>query len=561
MKDTVIDITRTPFSRYGAYVAVSRDIGEDGQAENALTIYNAYRRFDDCATFKLIFGKDEALVFTASALPQVLTVENEKGSARLYIRDDDTVVIDSKGLDLRLQFLRSRGWGTETGNNTFRLLSESYFFTCTVPVGTAKTEGANKTALTLTCDGGRILMALALRPVEPKEIPLPICPDEEIAAAEREWKAFLAECPLSNSTLAFTHLTWYNLWSCFARAQDVYIHDTVMMSKKFMSSTWSWDHCFNALALAYMNDRKKAKEQALNQFLAPFFLQSEKGILPDMWNPGPNVSWGTTKPPIHGWCFSKLMKTFDFTNEELESVYRYLEKWTNWWMVIADTDHDGIPDYPGGCDSGWDNSTLFDIGHYLESPDLPAFLILQMKTLAEISEQLGDHTRMEHWEAEAKALTERLLAHSLVGGRFVAKRSGSHEYDESPTSLLSLMPLVLGEILSPKIRETLASILERDFLTEHGLATEMPSNAKYESDGYWRGPIWAPSTYLLVDGLRRSGYEALAKTVAQRYCRMTCEVAKGNYENFDALTGKGLRAQGYTWSASVYLLFCLEYGF
>ena len=38
-----------------------------------------------------------------------------------------------------------------------------------------------------------------------------------------------------------------------------------------------------------------------------------------------------------------------------------------------------------------------------------------------------------------------------------------------------------------------------DFLTENGLATEMPKSNKYESNGYWRGPIWAPTTYLLVD--------------------------------------------------------------
>ena len=41
---------------------------------------------------------------------------------------------------------------------------------------------------------------------------------------------------------------------------------------------------------------------------------------------------------------------------------------------------------------------------------------------------------------------------------------------------------------------------------------------------------------------------------------MSCKKAKGNYENFDALTGKGLRAPGYTWSASVYMLLHWEFG-
>ena len=142
----------------------------------------------------------------------------------------------------------------------------------------------------------------------------------------------------------------------------------------------------------------------------------------------------------------------------------------------------------------------------------------------------------------------------------MAKLSRSHEYEANPTSLLSLMPLVLGDLLPAHIREKPVEVLKRDFLTDNGLATEMPASPKYEPDGYWRGPIWAPTTYLLVDGLRRGGYAELAGEIAYRYCRMSCERAFGNYENFDALTGVGRRAPGYTWAASVYLMFHREYG-
>ena len=53
------------------------------------------------------------------------------------------------------------------------------------------------------------------------------------------------------------------------------------MAKKFMTSTWSWDHCFNALAMADLGDRTMAKQIALYQFSAPFYLQTEQGVLPD----------------------------------------------------------------------------------------------------------------------------------------------------------------------------------------------------------------------------------------------------------------------------------------
>jgi glycogen debranching enzyme len=39
-----------------------------------------------------------------------------------------------------------------------------------------------------------------------------------------------------------------------------------------------------------------------------------------------------------------------------------------------------------------------------------------------------------------------------------------------------------------------------------GLATEKTTSPLYQSDGYWRGPVWAPSTVLIEDGgLRRAG--------------------------------------------------------
>jgi glycogen debranching enzyme len=74
----------------------------------------------------------------------------------------------------------------------------------------------------------------------------------------------------------------------------------------------------------------------------------------------------------------------------------------------------------------------------------------------------------------------------------------------------------------------------------------------YTSDGYWRGPIWAPSTYLIHEGLADSGRPDLAETIARRFCDTIADA--GMAENFDALTGQGLRDRAYTWTSSVFLL-------
>jgi len=65
--------------------------------------------------------------------------------------------------------------------------------------------------------------------------------------------------------------------------------------------------------------------------------------------------------------------------------------------------------------------------------------------------------------------------------------------------------------------------------------------------------LWGASTYIIFDGLVSLGEIRLARMIAQRFCDM-CIQTNGFWENYNALTGKGLRCPGYTWTAAVFLL-------
>ena len=380
--------------------------------------------------------------------------------------------------------------------------------------------------------------------------------EENTAIVQKDWDDFLAQMPpVPEEHRAFAQVTWFNLWSSYVRAQDVYKSDVMLMSKKHMSSVWTWDHCFNALSVAYADCRK-----ALDQFFVPFWKQNESGVLLDMFNPGMEIVWGVTKPPIHGWCFSKLMDRYDLDEQTLRTAYGFLEKWTAWWMNFRDEDGDGIPAYPQGCDSGWDNGTIFTThGRFIESADLSSFLVLQMRCLARIAEKLGDTEKRDSWTKQAEDLLERMIRHFWNGKAMVPTTNGTHIPIEGTGCLLNYMPLVLGDLLPGDIADILVEEMLRHNLTENGLATEAPDSDMYEYNGYWRGPIWAPSTYLIVDGLNRMGRTEEARLIAKRFVDMCAFKAKGNYENFDPLTGQGLCAPGYTWTASVYLCLLWEY--
>lgn len=562
MINSQINIYNTPFSRYGAYIGVTAE-------EKGIVLHNSRLRFDEGAYMAVTVtyhGKKIPYKIEANAWEGRILAE--KGRVRFYIRDDHTIVFQSKGIDLEFEQINGYGYGISCGEKDFRLISSSLrtYALFHVEQGKGEIDGPIieryegkklnfRQNFKVECQEEEILMALCFDNTEPREIILPIELEKEEEIIKKEWEAFIGKAVDANCVSdKYAVETWYNLWSSFVRAGDVYKYDALLMSKKFMSSLWSWDHCFNALALAQIDG-----QMALEQFLIPFAHQDKNGALPDLLNPNTEVLFTFTKPPVHGWCFSLLMDKYSYGEEVLQKVYTYLEKWTDWWLIFRDPDQDGIPDYPHGNDCGWDNSTVFDEGYYIESPDLPAFLILQMGCLARIAENLKMEEKVQKWKVQAEELKKSWYKHSWNGSRFVAKQSVTHQYKENPTSLLSVMPIVMGNELEKDKMEKLVKILEDKFLTEYGPATEELDSKDYESDGYWRGPIWAPSTYLLVDGLRRGGYQELAERIANGFCHMVKDIAHGNYENFDAVTGIGLRAPGYTWTASVYLLLEKEF--
>lgn len=548
--EALIDITKTPFSVYGSWLSLTRD-GSAGE----IVLHDTHGVFgsDEIAMLDFTAGGQHEQ-WNAYAGPTMVYVDSSAGRAELWLQGDNTLAVRTTNLGVKV----SRRPLAAPGGTT----QATPLLKWSVPSGSELDfhvfEGipnSDKNALFLHPKDGHASIALNIHPKGQSGIALPIDLAEDTREASRNWDAFLSKLPkVPPNRRREAVIAWYNIWSCYIRKQGAFRYDSVLMSKSSMTYVWSWDHCFVALALA-----KTDPEAALDQWMLPFPLMSEEGRLPDMWKPG-DVQWYATKPPIHGWALSKIMDNYEIPKDRLRIAYQYLSKWTEFWMLHRYSDKQGLPNYlVAGNDSGWDNSTLFDIGPELESPDLSAYLVLQLECLGRVANKLGDHDSAVLWYARAAQLRDALFAKSWDGEHFVARLSKTHVSDPNPTSLLEYMPLVLGSELSRDQVDKLSNGLYLHFLTANGLATERLDSLKYKADGYWRGPIWAPSTYLIVDGLAKGGRRDLATEIAKRFCDMIAQRAGGNYENFDAQTGKGLCAPGYTWTAAVNLLLMNEY--
>lgn len=557
-----------PFSRYGSYIAFSHLPKSAGRSEGLYlrSVHGCIpgpQSLQEVFRLQLLLG-GQPIPFTELAFPERLRLEVESGYAEICIPEPGQVRIKGIGVGLRLSVNTAKFDNAIPGENhrwhlTVHSLQVKYMLT---PIRGSLVVDAPWRVDT----SDRIVADFLPEP----DSGVFECVIEEFKCAwqerdyaasfeaclkvvEEEYRAWLDRMPQVPDVYAETRkLAAYINWSCVVSPGGYLTRPAMLMSKNWMTSVWSWDNCFNALALVF-----KHPELAWDQFMLMIDNQDVSGAFPDLINDR-LAFWSFCKPPIQGWTLRRMMEHTDFiTGQRVQEVYEPLCRWTQWWLDHRDDDGDGVPQYNHGNDSGWDNSTVFATRPPIESPDLSAYLIVQMDVLADLAHRLGRVHQATEWQARADDLLEKMLAHFWRGNRFVALRAGDHQVIEAD-SLLLFLPIVLGKRLPQPIRARLIAGLRAAgrFLTEHGLASESLSSPLYEPDGYWRGPIWGAATMLIVDGLKAAGELQFARELSRKFCGMAAR--SGLAENYDALTGEGLRDRAYTWTSSIFLFLAHE---
>lgn len=550
-------IDEVPFSMRGSWLSVSRVIGLHRSAE-LIHLVSHQTGMHPVLSFQPMAG-GAPVETTESAAPERLRWVGGAGEFTAAFADVDTVRVRGAGLGLRLADA-SGGLTPFTGTFLFIAPHDGSAVLTSYETGRryrvtplagafsvigSERLGAGERAVEVGGDGGEWEIAIEELTSEPAPLRPTQSFDQVVAARAAEFAAFAEGVAPWRGEHPGAALAAYVLWSATVRPLGFVTRETVLMSKHWMDKVWSWDHCFNALALAPSHP-----ELAIDQFLVVFDHQVATGALPDSITHS-EVLYNFVKPPIHGWMWSELRRRLPGpVSAELRfEVYQRLAAWTRYWLDHRRGPDAALPFYEHGNDSGWDNSTVFDLDRVVESPDLAAFLVLQLDELARLADDVAPDAA-EGWRREGDLLLGALMGELWDGEQFVA-RSVAGRRVGSTSSLLTALPLIAGHRLPDDVAERLAEKVVAH-LTAYGPATELPSSPQYDADGYWRGPIWAPSTIIVEAGLRAAGFDDLADDVSERFRRL-CE-RSGFAENFDALTGAGLRDRAYTWTASAYLL-------
>ena len=551
-----------PFSTHGSWFDISPVVAEKTYAEDLHLVSHQNGMHAVLRLVPLDPATGDRADTRVETTPGLLSWTGASGRIDLAYESPDTVRLRGSGL----------GIGVEAAAQTLTPFSGTYFFRdpaadahvftsyetgrryrVTVLSGTVtdigtQTLGGGPRGITLNAEANGP-WEIAIEELDTARPPYasPATFDTITESARSSFAEFVDQvAPWRSSATPAAELAAYVVWSATVRPTGLVTRPGVLMSKHWMDKVWSWDHCFNALALA-----PGCPDLALDQFALPFDHQDDSGALPDSVTHS-EVLYNFVKPPIHGWTFGHLRRRLPTPPgpAELAETYRRLERWTGFWLTARRAPGADLPHYQHGNDSGWDNATTFDPARVIESADLAAFLVLQLRELAALATALDKADEAIRWTQAAEETQAALLDQLWDTDRFLARAVDTGD-TWSSSSLLDLMPVVLGEHLPADVSSTLADHIKAH-LTPYGLATELPTSPHYLADGYWRGPIWAPATVLIEDGLRRAGHERLADDISARF-RALCET-HGFAENFDALTGTGLRDRAYTWTASSYLL-------
>lgn len=157
--------------------------------------------------------------------------------------------------------------------------------------------------------------------------------------------------------------------------------------------------------------------------------------------------------------------------------------------------------------------------------------------------------RMEYFQAEGGASA------SLSVRRIVEEKPG---IVFSPRlSPLNFYPLIAGNPSHVQSRRALDLFFRTDrFGGAFVCPTISRNDQAFPAQGYWRGTIWGPTSYLTYQGLRRFATQQELIDYAEKSVRLFMKnwINDGTcHENFNAMTGWGRSDPHYTWGA----LLCL----
>ena len=234
----------------------------------------------------------------------------------------------------------------------------------------------------------------------------------------------------------------------------------------------------------------------------------------------------------------------------------------SYWTTGLGSGMDNMPRVPEGCDPGKEHAFLTWVDATFQAI-LSARLLVKMGSLLgksglgaerEEAEKLTEYANHALWDDAESFYFDRQADGNLIRSKSVAGYWG----------------LLAGAVPASRLDAFVGHLDDPHSFRRHhrvpSLAADAPSYEP-ETGDYWRGSIWAPTTYMILKGLTAVGKEDLAFDIASNHHQRTLEVFEStgtfweNYAPESSAPGRPAKSDFVGWTGLSPIAVLLEYRF
>ena len=282
---------------------------------------------------------------------------------------------------------------------------------------------------------------------------------------------------------------------------------------------FDWDTYFMGVALSEDGASPEALEGSVEDFLE-FVGQNanDTGYVPR--EIAPDGLWALPemcKPFLAQAAYraSLTARNADWLKPWYKRLAQTLEFWEN-----ARQASDGFFHWYNGVESGVDNNpaVMDRPAGVTEGVDLQCYLYREYRAMALLAGKVGAAQEAKDYDRKADELRARVRdgMWSETEGMFlnIDARTGTPIHIKSWTNFV---PLWAGIATSAQAKRMIEEHLlnPKEFWAPYGIRTLSLDETRFDPvQGYWRGPVWVVSSYLMMHGLMNYGYSGQARKLA-----------------------------------------------
>jgi hypothetical protein len=200
----------------------------------------------------------------------------------------------------------------------------------------------------------------------------------------------------------------------------------------------------------------------------------------------------------------------------------------------------------------WDIETILNRSHFaVEDLTFNSILVKANQHLVDIAKCIG-HKLPEEILISMKSTEDGL--EKLWDGyykQYFSRNFVTHKLIKEP-SIATLMPLYAGTISKERAKELVDMLHDKQlFDSNYPIASVPLSSDYYKELGYWQGPTWINTNWLIIEGLEKYGFDKEAENIKAKSISLIEQ--HGNYEYFSAKNGNPAGAKNFSWTAALIL--------